>query len=147
VRCLELCSSAFRSEPIAVVFSLLGYFVSMIMVLTAAVGVMIGLSNFSTSENVHHYQRPAVERNFTKTNNEPHLFMSVRDAKDGPPAKNIETNPTAVPDKQADAKRSKPHRPKVLARQRNNYERPSYGNALGYAEYTRSGSRGPFFNW
>ena len=52
--CLELCPSAFCSELIAVVFSIFGYFLSMIMVLTAAVGVMIGLFNFSTSERVGH---------------------------------------------------------------------------------------------
>jgi hypothetical protein len=48
-----------------VVFSLLGYFVSMIMVLAVAIGVMFGLFNFSSSENVRHYPRPALERNVT----------------------------------------------------------------------------------
>jgi uncharacterized membrane protein len=41
-----------------VVFSLLGYFVTMIVVLTAAVGAMIGLFSFSTSEGIRHYPRP-----------------------------------------------------------------------------------------
>ena len=31
----------------------------------------------------------------------------------------------------ADAKASKPHKPKLLARQRNNYERPDYYDRLG----------------
>jgi len=38
----------------------------------------------------------------------------------------------------------KHHKPKVLARQRNDYEERGYGNAVGYAE-----ENGPrrFFNW
>jgi len=42
----------------------------------------------------------------------------------------------------ADTKKSKHYKPKVLARQRNNYR---YGNALGYAEEYGYGPRGPFF--
>jgi hypothetical protein len=124
-----------------VVFSLLGYFVSMIMVLTAAVGVMIGLFNFSTSENVRHYPRPALERNVTATHSEPHLFMSVPDTKDASPAKNVEANSAAEPDQKVDVKKSKPHRHRAIARQRNNYERPSFG--MGYAQYPQR----PFSNW
>jgi hypothetical protein len=36
---------------------------------------------------------------------------------------------------------------KVLARQRNNYERPGYGNAPGYAEASRNGPQRLFSNW
>jgi len=32
-----------------------------------------------------------------------------------------------VPAEKSDAKKSKPHKPKVLTRQRNNYEQPGYG--------------------
>jgi hypothetical protein len=128
-----------------VVFSLLGYFVSMIMVLTAAVGVMIGLSNFSTSEKVHHYPRPVLERNFRATNSEPRLFMSGPDTKDGSPSKNIEASSAVVPDEQAEAKTSRPHKHTAIARQRHNYGRPSFG--MGYAEYTRNGPQRPFSNW
>ena len=124
------------------VFSLLGYFVSMIMLLTAAVGVMIGLSNFSTSEKVRHYPRPALERNFTATNSEQRLFMSVPDTKDGSPTKNTEANSAVVPDEKAEAKTSKPHKHKAFAR-RDNYRRPSYWNAPGYAEAPQR----PFSNW
>ena len=127
------------------VFSLLGYFVSMIMVLTAAVGVMIGLSNFSTSEKVGHYPRPALKHNFTATNIEPRLFMSVPDTKDGSPTKNIEASSAVAPDEQPEAKTSRPHKHKAIARQRHNYERPSFG--MGYAEYTRNGPQRPFSNW
>ena len=90
-------------------FSLLGYFVSMIMVLTAAVGVMIGLFNFSTSERVGHtpHPRPAIERNVSATNSEPRLFMSVPDTKDASPAKNVEATSAAASDEKADVKKSK----------------------------------------
>jgi len=92
-----------------VAFSLLGYFVSMIMVLTAAVGVMIGLFNFSTSERVGHtpHPRPAIERNVSATNSEPRLFMSVPDTKDASPAKNVEATSAAASDEKADVKKSK----------------------------------------
>jgi hypothetical protein len=117
----------------------------MIMVLTAAVGVMIGLSNFSTSEKVRHYPRPALESNFTATNSEPRLFMSVPDTKDGSPTKNIEASSAVAPDEQAEAKTSRPHKHKAVGRQRHNYARPSFG--MGYAEYTRNGPQRPFSNW
>ena len=121
------------------VFSLFGYFVCMIMVLTAAAGAMIGLFNFSASEKVRHYPRPAVERNFTTTNREPRLFMVAPDASH---AKNMEASSATAPDEKAEAKTSKPHKHKAIARQRNNYERPSYG--MGFAEYTR---QRPFSTW
>jgi len=132
-----------------VVYSLLGYFLCMITVLTAATGAMIGLFNISTSEKVGHYShpRPVVERNVTATNGEPRLFMVVPETKDRSPAKNMEANSAAVPAEKADSKKSKPHKPKVLARQRNNYERPSYGNALGYAEETQYGPKRLFSSW
>jgi hypothetical protein len=58
--------------------------------------------------------------------------MVVPDTKDGSPAKNMVA--AMVPAQKSDAKKSKPHKPKVLTRQRNNYEQPGYGNALGYAQ-------------
>jgi hypothetical protein len=131
-----------------VAFSLLGYFASMIIVLTAAVGAMIGLSSFSTSEGARHYPRPVLEhlhpvpeRNITAPNSQPRLFMSVPDTKEASPAKNVEDNSVASTDEKADAKKSKPHKRKWLARQRNNYERPSFG--MGYAQNPQR----PFSNW
>jgi hypothetical protein len=118
----------------------------MIAFLTAAAGVMIGLFNTSTSERVRHYPRSVVERNITATNREPRLFMVVPTTKDGSPAKNIEANAEVRTDK-ADAKDTKPHTPKVLARQRNNYGRAGYGHALGYAEEFRNGPQRLFANW
>jgi hypothetical protein len=126
---------------------LLGYFFCMIAVLTAAAGVMIGLFNTSTSERVRHYPRSVVERNVTATEREPRLFMVVPET-DRSSVKNVEANSAAVPTEKADAKASKPRKPKVLARQRNNYERPGYyGNAPGYAEASRNGPQRLFSNW
>ena len=129
------------------VFSLLGYFVCMITVLTAAAGAMIGLSSFSTSEGVRHYSRPVLERNVAATNSEPRLFMSVPNTKEASPARNAEESPSVAAEEKAEAKTSKPHRHKVIARQRNNYERPSYGNALGYANDNRNVPQRPFSTW
>jgi len=139
------CRGLSDSAPMAL--PLLGYFFSMIAVLTAAVGMMLGFSNISTSQRVRHYPRPVVERNVTATNREPRLFMVAPETKDGSPAKNMEANSAAVPSEKADAKKSRPHKPKVLARQHNNYARPGYGNALGYAEAFRNGPQRLFTNW
>jgi hypothetical protein len=121
----------------------------MIMVLSAAVGVMLGLFNFSTSEGVRHYprhvlehSRPAPERIITAPNTEPRLFMSVPNTKDASPAKNVEANSVAATDEKAEAKKSKPHKHKAFAR-RDNYRRPSYWNAPSYAEAPQR----PFSNW
>jgi hypothetical protein len=126
-----------------VVLPLLGYFFSMVAVLAAAVGVMIGLSNASTPR-VRHY--PVVEHNVTAINTEPHLFMVVPETKNGSPAKYIEANSAALPTEKADTKKSKPHKP-ALAHQLYNYERPGYGNALGYAQEFRSGAQRLFSSW
>jgi len=130
-----------------VVYSLLGYFFGMITILTAATGVMIGLFNFSTSEKVRHYPRPVIERNVTATNREPRLFMVAPETKSRPPAKDIEANSAAGPIEKPDAKKSKPHKPKMLARQRNNYDGRGYGNALGYAQEIQYGPKRLFSNW
>jgi hypothetical protein len=60
-------------------------------------------------------------------------------AKEEAPAKDVSPVVAAA---KADTKKIKHYKPKVLARQRNNY---GYGNALGYAEESRYGPRGPFF--
>src|SRR3974390_1896749 len=115
----------------------------MITVLTTVVGVMVGLFNISTSESVHHYPR-LVERGVTATNREQRLLMVVTDTKDASPAKNVEARSAVASDEKAEAKTSKPHRHKVIARQRNHYERPGFG--IGYAEYSRNGPQRPFSN-
>jgi hypothetical protein len=68
--------------------------------------------------------------------------MSVPDTKDASPAKNVEANSVAAIDEKAEAKKSKPHKHKAFAR-RDNYRRPSYWNAPGYAEAPQR----PFSNW
>ena len=140
----------FCSELIAVVFSILSYFACMIIVLTAAIGAMIGLSSFSMFEGARHYSRPVLEhsrpvpeRNITAPNTEPRLFMSVPNTKEASPSKNLETNSAVATDEKTDAKKSEPHKHRVLTRQRNNYERPGYWNAPGYAEAPQR----PFSNW
>jgi len=112
------------------VVPLLGYFFCMIAVLTAVVGVMIGLSNTSTSERVRHYPRSVVEHNVTATNREPRLFMVVPETKDGSPAKSIEANSAAASTEKADTKANKPHKAKVLA----HYEGHGYAMTLGYSK-------------
>jgi hypothetical protein len=122
------------------VLALLGYFFSMVAVLAAAVGVMIGFSNASTPR-VRHY--PVVEHNVTATNTEPHLYMVVPETKNGSPPKYIEANSAALPTEKAEAKKSKPHKPALA----HHYKRPGYGNALGYTQESRNGPLRPFFGW
>jgi len=152
---LQFCHRPFW-ELGAVALPLLGFFFCMIAVLTAVAGVTISFFGASTSERVHHYPRPAVERNVTATNSEPRLFMVVPDTKDESPTKNTEANPASIPTatpasiptEKAEVKKSKPHKPKVLARLRNNYQRPGYyGNAQGYAEEYRNGPQRLLSNW
>jgi hypothetical protein len=102
------------------------------------------LFNFSTSERVGHtpHPRPAIERNVTATNSEPRLFMSVPDRRDASPAKNVEANPAAATDEKSEAKKSKPRKHIAFAR-RDNYRRPGYWNAPGYAEAPQR----PFSTW
>jgi hypothetical protein len=132
---------------------LLGFFLCVVAVFAAAVGTLIGMSNVSTSERVGaQYPPAAVERNVTAPHRKPRLFMVVpetkdgmvvTETKDGSPAKDIEASSAVAQDEKAEAKKSKPHERKVLARQHNNYQRPSYWNAPSYAEAPQR----PFSNW
>jgi hypothetical protein len=128
-----------------VALSLLGYFVCMITVLTTAVAVMVGLFNVSTSEGVRHYPRAVAERNVTATNRQPRLFMVVPETKGAPPVKDIEANSAVVPTEKSGAKKSKPHKPKMFARQRNNFA--GYRNAQGYAQQTQYVPQRLLSNW
>jgi hypothetical protein len=127
---------------------LFGYFFSMIAVLTAAVVVLTSFSNISMIGNGRNHLRPAaIGRTVTvelqrhsPVANAPSPAKDVAPvAKEASPAK--EVSPVVATAK-ADTKRSKHYKPKVLARQRDNY---GYGNALGYANQSWYGSRGPFF--
>ena len=125
---------------------LLGYFFSMITMLTAVVVVLTGFSNISTSKQGSHHLRPPVigrtvtvetQRQSSPVAKEASPAKSV--AKEASPAKDVSP---VVATAKADTKKSKYYKPKVVARQRNNY---GYGNALGYAEESGYGPRGLFF--
>ncbi len=115
--------------------SLFGYFFCMITALAAVVVLLTGLSNISTLGNGRHYPRPAIARTVTVE-----LQRHSPVAKEASPAKDV---PPVVATAKADTKKIKHHKPKVFARYPNNY---GYGNALGYAEETGYGPRGPFFH-
>jgi hypothetical protein len=147
------------------------------MAFSAIAALLIGLFNNSATESVLHYARPQraiIEQTFTTTNSQNNLPDAPRIKKEEVPAKkdgpekNI-NDPRVLFAKADTAKhkleiKNKPERlahlykpkalasqrekPKVLARQRNNYERPGYyGNAIGYAQETQYGSQRPFSNW
>jgi hypothetical protein len=113
---------------------LFGYFFCMITVLTA---VMVLLTSFSQISRIgngrHHLRPPVIDRTVTV---EVQRHSPV--AKEASAAKDVTP---VVATAKADTKKVKHYKPKVVARQRNNY---GYGNARGYAQYGYS-PRGPFF--
>ena len=119
--------------------SLFGYFFSMITVLTAVVVVLTSFSNISMIGNGrNHLRPPVIGRTVTVE-----LKRQSPVAKAEVPSKDVSP---VVATAKADAKASKPHKPKVLAR--NKYEPPGYyGNALGYAEESRNGPQRLLANW
>jgi hypothetical protein len=129
---------------------LLGYFFCMITVLAAAVVLLTGVSNISTLGNGRHHspvisrtvtvelqRRSPVAKEASPAKEELQRHSPV--AKEASPAKDVSP---VVATAKADTKKTKHYKPKVFARQRNNY---GYRNALGYAEESRYGPRGPFF--
>ena len=145
----------------AVIISAVGYFFSIIAVLTTIMAFMtllIGGFNPSTFEKVRHYQhpRPAIEQTITPTSPEPHHVGVALGTNKATPAKDLlaqdqSTTKDSRPAAKTNAENRKPerkikperlahlHQPKVLARQRQNYEGYGYGMALGYADGYRSG--------
>ena len=137
----------------------LGYVVAS-TVLTAVAVLLTGLVNTSTLEKVRHHPPPViartvkveVQRHPPVTKEAPPAKDASPVAKEASPAKDVssvgkETSPAkkvppVVSTAKADTRKSKHYKPKVLARQRNNYR---YGNALGYAVEYGYGPRGPFF--
>jgi hypothetical protein len=115
-------------------FPLVGYFFCMITVLTTVVVLLTGFSNISTFGNGRHYPRPAIARTVTVE-----LQRHSPVAKEASPAKDVSP---VVATAKADAKKIKHYKPRVLARQHNNYR---YGNVLGYAQESGYGPRGLFF--
>jgi hypothetical protein len=139
---LELCCRGL-SESAPMLFPLLGYFFCMITVLTTVVVLLTGFSNISTFGNGRHYPRPVIGRT-VMVETQRHSSVAkeaspAKVAKEASPAKDVSP---VVATAKADAKKSKHYKPKVLARQHNNY---GYGNALGYAEGSGYGPRGLFF--
>jgi hypothetical protein len=114
---------------------LFGYFFCMITMLTAIVMLLTSFSNISTIGNGRHHLRPPVIGRTVTVEAQRHSPVAKEEA----PAKDVSP---VVSTAKADTKKSKHYHPKVLARQRNNY---GYGNALGYAEESGYGPRGPFF--
>jgi hypothetical protein len=109
----------------------------MITMLTAVVVVLTGFSNISTSkQGSHHLRPPVIGRTVTpeETAQRPSPV-----AKEAAPAKDVSPD---VATAKADTKKSKHYKPKVVARQRNNY---GYRNVLGYADESGYGPRGLFF--
>jgi hypothetical protein len=107
----------------------------MIAVLTAAMVLLTGVSNISTLGSGRPYPRPAMARTVTV---EAQRHSPV--GKEGVQAK--DDSPVLAAAK-ADTKKIKHHKPKVLARQRNNNY--GYGSALGYAEESGYDPKAPFF--
>jgi hypothetical protein len=127
---------------------LLGYFVCMITMLIAVAVFLTSFSNISTLGNVrHHLRPPAIGRTVmveaqrhSPVANAPSPAKDVAPvAKEASPVKDVSP---VVATAKADTKKSKHYKPKVFARQRDNY---GYGNALGYANESWYGPRGPFF--
>jgi hypothetical protein len=105
--------------------SLFGYFFCMITVLTAVAVLLTGFINIPTLGNGrHHLRPPAIDRTVTvmvETQRHSTATNAPSSAKDVSPV---------VATANADTKKIK-HKPKVLARQRDNY---GYWNARGYAQ-------------
>ena len=121
---------------------LFGYFFCMITVLTAIAVVLTGFVNISPSRTESHHLRPPVIGRTVMVETQ---RLSPPAAKEASLARDV---PPVVATATADAKASKPHKPKLLARQRNNYERHDYyGTALGYAQESRNGPQRLFANW
>ena len=109
---------------------MLGYFFGAITAFTAVVALAIGLFNVTAAVNgPRHYPRPVIARTVT-----------APPAKEASPVRGVSS---VVSTAKADTKKSKHYSPKLIARQRNSY---AFGNALGYAEESGYGPKGPFFH-
>ena len=114
---------------------MLGYFFGAITAFVAVVALAIGLFNIPATVNgTRHYPRPAIART-VMVETQRH---SPSVAKESSPAKSVAKEASSAKDvspvvatAKADTKKSKHHKPKVFARQRDNY---GYWNARGYAQ-------------
>ena len=138
----------------------LGYVVAT-TVLTAVAVLLTGLVNTATLEKGRHHPPPVIARTVkVEVQRHPPVAKEAPPGKDASPVAKeawpaTDVSPVAkeaspakdaspvVSTAKADTKKSKHYKPKVLARQRNNYR---YGNALGYAEESGYGPRGLWFH-
>jgi hypothetical protein len=125
---------------------LLGYFFSMITVLTAAAVLLTGFVNVSPSRKGSQHLRPPAIGQTVMVETQRHSPPAAKEAspskslaKEASPAKDVFS---VVATAKADNKKIKHYKPKVLARQRNNY---GNGHALGYAEQSGYGPSSLFF--
>jgi len=124
----------------------LGYFFGAITAFVAVVALAIGLFNIPATVNgTRHYPRPVIART-VMVETQRHS-RSV--AKESSPVKSVAKEASSAKDvspvvatAKADTKKSKHYKPKVFARQRDNY---GYWNARGYAQGSGYGPRGFFF--
>ena len=106
---------------------MLGYVFGVIMAFGAVVALAFGLFNVTAAVNGPRQYRPVIAHTvMVETQRHSQVAQETSAAKDV----------TAVVATAADTKKSKHHKPKVFARQRDNY---GYWNARGYAQ------RGFFF--
>src|SRR6516225_7647934 len=103
--------------------AVLGYVFGVIMAFSAVVALALGLFNITEVVNGPRQHRPVIARTVTV---ETQRHSPV--AKDASAAKDVTP---VVATAKADTKKSKHHKPKVFARQRDNY---GYWNARGYAQ-------------
>jgi hypothetical protein len=115
---------------------LFGYLFSMITMLTAVVVVLASFSNISTLKGRHHLRPPEIAPTLTVDRAAQSQSPAAQETS---PAKEVSATISMA---KADTKKSKRYKPKVVARR---YINNGYGNALGYAEETRYGPRGLFF--
>jgi hypothetical protein len=108
-----------------------GYFSCLIVAFTAVAMWLVASFTNSTLPKQQH-PRPPIEQTVTAAEIPPlHLQATKKEA-------------AAAKD---DVSPIKHHKPKVLARQLNNYERRGYGNAHGYAQEIQYGPQRLFSNW
>ena len=100
---------------------MLGYVFGVIMAFSAVVALALGLFNITAAVNGSRQHRPVIARTVTvETQRHSPVAKEASAAKDVTPV--VAT---------AETKKSKHHKPKVFARQRDNY---GYWNARGYAQ-------------
>ena len=101
----------------------MGYVFGVIMAFGAVVALAFGLFNITAAVNGPRQHRPVIAHTvMVETQRHSQVAQETSAAKDVTPV---------VATAKADTKKSKHHKPKVFARQRDNY---GYWNARGYAQ-------------